>query len=59
MQQLKVTLKKSIIGRIPAHIQSVKGLGLRKINHSVVVSATPCNMGMINQVRYLLSVEEC
>jgi large subunit ribosomal protein L30 len=59
MQQLKVTLKKSTIGRIPAHIQSVKGLGLKKINHSVVVSATPENLGMINQVRYLLSVEEC
>jgi len=59
MQQLKLILKKSIIGRLPAHIQSVKGLGLRKINHSVVVSATPENMGMINQVRYLLAVEEC
>jgi len=59
MQQLKVTLKKSVIGRIPAHILSVKGLGLRKINHSVVVKATPENLGMINQVRYLLSVEEC
>ena len=59
MQQLKLTLKKSIIGRIPAHISSVKGLGLRKINHSVVIKATPENMGMVNQVRYLLSVEEC
>ncbi len=59
MQQLKVTLKKSVIGRVPAHILSVKGLGLRKINHSVVVKATPENLGMINQVRYLLSVEEC
>ncbi len=59
MQQLKVTLKKSIIGRLPAHILSVKGLGLKKINHSVFVSATPENLGMINQVRYLLSVEEC
>lgn len=59
MQQLKVTLKKSIIGRIPSHIQSVKGLGLKKINSFVVVPATPENLGMINQVRYLLSVEEC
>lgn len=59
MQQLKLTLKKSTIGRVPAHIQSVKGLGLRKINHSVIISATPENMGMVNQVRYLLAVEEC
>ncbi len=59
MQQLKITLKKSVIGRTPAHILSVQGLGLRKINHSVVVKATPENLGMINQVRYLLSVEEC
>jgi large subunit ribosomal protein L30 len=59
MVQFKLTLKKSTIGRLEAHKQSVKGLGLRKINHSVVVNGTPENMGMINQVRYLLSVEEC
>lgn len=59
MSQRKITLKKSIIGRLAAHKQSVKGLGLRKINHTVVVDATPENLGMINQVRYLLSVEEC
>jgi len=59
MNQLKITLKKSPIGRIPAHKQSVQGLGLKKMNHSVIVQATPENLGMINQVRYLLQVEEC
>jgi len=58
MKQLKLTLVKSLNGRIKRHQDSVRGLGLRKINHSVVVNATPENLGMVNQVRYLLSVEE-
>ncbi len=58
MKQLKITLVKSLIGRLKNHQQSVRGLGLRKINHSVVVLATPENLGMINAVRYLLLVEE-
>ncbi len=59
MNQLKLVLKKSVIGRLPAHKKSVQGLGLKRLNHSVIVQATPENLGMINQVRYLLSVEEC
>jgi len=58
MKQLKLTLVKSLNGRIKRHQDSVRGLGLRKINHSVVVNVTPENLGMVNQVRYLLSVEE-
>jgi large subunit ribosomal protein L30 len=58
VKQLKITLVKSLIGRLKNHQQSVRGLGLRKINHSVVVLATPENLGMINAVRYLLLVEE-
>jgi large subunit ribosomal protein L30 len=58
MKQLKIKLIKSLIGRIKNHQDSVRGLGLRKINQSIVVSATPENLGMINQVRYLLLVEE-
>ncbi|MBM4222221.1 MAG: 50S ribosomal protein L30 [Gammaproteobacteria bacterium] len=57
MNQLKVTLIKSLIGRIPSHRQCARGLGLRRIRHSVVVAATPENVGMINQIRYLVSVE--
>lgn len=56
-KMIKVTLVKSTIGRIEAHRASVKGLGLRRLNHTVEVLDTPANRGMINAVNYLLKVE--
>ncbi|MFK8054371.1 MAG: 50S ribosomal protein L30 [Woeseiaceae bacterium] len=56
--KLKVTLVKSKFGRLKNHRASVAGLGLRRINHTVEVEDTPENRGMINQVSYLLKVEE-
>ncbi|MEO0579789.1 MAG: 50S ribosomal protein L30 [Pseudomonadota bacterium] len=55
---LKVTLVKSKFGRLKNHRASIAGLGLRRINHTVEVADTPENRGMINQVSYLLKVEE-
>lgn len=55
---LKVTLVKSVNGRLPNHKLCVKGLGLRRINHTVEVIDTPANRGMINKVHYLLDVQE-
>lgn len=57
-KKLKVTLKKSINRRVKSHKACVAGLGLRRINHSVVVEDTPAIRGMINKVSYLLAVEE-
>ena len=57
VSSVKVTLIKSVIGRIESHRASVRGLGLRRLNHSVVVLDTPENRGMINKVGYLLKVE--
>jgi large subunit ribosomal protein L30 len=54
---IKVTLVKSVIGRIEAHKATVKGLGLRRMHHSVEVQDTPAIRGMINAVGYLLKVE--
>ncbi len=56
--KLKVTLIKSRHGRLKAHRACVAGLGLRRINQSVVVADTPENRGMINKASYLLRVEE-
>jgi large subunit ribosomal protein L30 len=56
--RLRVTLVKSISGRLRAHKACVSGLGLRRINHSVTVADTPENRGMINKVSYLLQVED-
>ncbi|WP_300174723.1 50S ribosomal protein L30 [uncultured Aliivibrio sp.] len=55
---IKVTQTKSSIGRLPKHILCLKGLGLRRINHTVEVEDTPCNRGMINKVHYMVSIEE-
>lgn len=57
-KQLKVTLVKSIIATQPSHKACVKGLGLRRMRHSVVLQDNPCIRGMIDKVGYLLSVEE-
>jgi large subunit ribosomal protein L30 len=54
---LKVTLVKSLIGRKQDHRATVKGLGLRRINHTVMVEDTPAVRGMINKVIYLLKLE--
>jgi large subunit ribosomal protein L30 len=57
-KKLKVTLVKSKHGRKKGHDACVRGLGLRRIRHSVEVLDTPENRGMINKVSYLLKVEE-
>ena len=54
---IKVTLIKSTIGRIDAHRACVRGLGLRRMHHTVEVEDTPAVRGMINAVGYLLKVE--
>jgi large subunit ribosomal protein L30 len=56
--EVRVTLLKSLHGRLKNHKACVSGLGLRRIRHSVVVADTPENRGMINKVSYLLQVEE-
>ena len=58
INKLRIKLVKSRFGRIKKHAASLSGLGLRKINQEVVIDATPDNMGMVNQVKYLLEVED-
>jgi large subunit ribosomal protein L30 len=54
---VKVTQIKSAIGRIESHRACVRGLGLRRMHHTVEVQDTPAVRGMINKVGYLLKVE--
>ena len=58
MSKLKITQLKSLIGRKKNHRLSIKGLGLRKIGDTKVVEDTPSIIGMINQVDYMVKVEE-
>jgi large subunit ribosomal protein L30 len=56
-KKIRVTLVKSLIGTRPEHRACVRGLGLRRRNHTVEVIDTPANRGMINKVSYLLKYE--
>ena len=55
--KIKVTLVKSTIGTKQSHRDCVRGLGLRRMNHSVVLEDTPAVRGMINRVYYLVKSE--
>ncbi|MGL5742187.1 MAG: 50S ribosomal protein L30 [Legionella sp.] len=57
-KKIKITLVKSTIGRKPKHVSIVKQLGLGKTNASVFHNDTPAIRGLINQVDYLLLIEE-
>ncbi|MEX0731704.1 MAG: 50S ribosomal protein L30 [Aquisalimonadaceae bacterium] len=57
-KQLKITLSRSLNGRLARHKACVSGLGLRRMHQSILVQDTPENRGMINKVSYMLTVEE-
>lgn len=56
-KSLKITLIRSTAGHLPRHKATVDSLGLRRLNQTKVVKDNPCIRGMINQVGYLLKVE--
>lgn len=56
-KNLKVTLTRSMIGRLKSHKACISGLGLRRVGHTVVVEDTAAVRGMINKARYMLRVE--
>jgi large subunit ribosomal protein L30 len=57
-KQLKITLLRSLISRPAKHRSVLVGLGLRKVNGSVVRPDTPEIRGMINKVGHLVQVEK-
>ena len=56
-KSIKVTLIKSMAGQLASIRNSARGLGLRRIGHSVVVADTPSNRGMVNAASHMLKVE--
>jgi len=56
--KVRVTLVRSINGTIGKHRETVRGLGLRRMHHTVELEDTPAVRGMINKVNYLLRVEQ-
>ena len=57
-KKLKISLRKSAIGFDKKQKLVVKGLGLRRLHHTVELSDTPATRGMILKVRHLVEVEE-
>lgn len=58
MKQLKIKQVRSTINRPADQKRTMIALGLRKMQQEKVVNATPEILGMINNVKHLLSVEE-
>lgn len=57
-KQIKIQLIRSVIGTKQDHRDTVRGLGLRRMNSTSVLVDTPEVRGMINKVSYLLAVSE-
>jgi large subunit ribosomal protein L30 len=57
MKKIKVRLVKGLAGTKQSHRATVRGLGLKRINHAVEVADTPAVRGMIRKVYYLVRVE--
>ncbi|MBL4954576.1 50S ribosomal protein L30 [Neobacillus sp. YIM B02564] len=56
--KLVITLSKSVIGRPQDQRETVKALGLRKLNQTVEHQDNPAIRGMINKVAHLVTVKE-
>ena len=57
-KKIRVTQTKSSSGRLRTHRDTVRGLGLRRIRHTVELDDTPEIRGMINKISYMLRVED-
>ncbi|GAB3912426.1 MULTISPECIES: 50S ribosomal protein L30 [Mucilaginibacter] len=57
MAKIKITQIKSVIDRSERQKKTIEALGLKKINQSVEVEATPAIIGMVRKVNHLVAVE--
>jgi large subunit ribosomal protein L30 len=57
MAKIRITQIKSVIDRNERQKKTIVALGLKKINHSVEVEATPAIIGMVRAVNHLVAVE--
>lgn len=58
MKKVKITQVRSVIDRSQRQKDTMKALGLRKMNHSVEKEVSPQVQGMITKVAHLVKVEE-
>ncbi|EEI91634.1 50S ribosomal protein L30 [Sphingobacterium spiritivorum] len=57
MAKIKITQIKSVIDRSERQKKTIEALGLKRINHSVEVEATPSIIGMVRKVNHLVAIE--
>jgi large subunit ribosomal protein L30 len=57
-KKLKITLVKSMIGRPEKHRKVLRGMGLTKLNRTVLLEDTPAIRGMVETVSHLVKAEE-
>lgn len=57
MAKIKVTQTKSGNGRLESQKATLRGLGLRRIGHTVELEDTPSVRGMVNKVNFMVRVE--
>lgn len=58
MAKIKITQIRSVIDRTARQKRTIEALGLKRINHSVEVEATPAIIGMVRKVNHLVAIEE-
>lgn len=58
MKQVRLTQIKSRNGRLESHKACLRGLGIRRMHHTVQVNDTPENRGMISKISYMLKIED-
>lgn len=58
MKTLQITQSRSLIGSSLRQRRTMKALGLRRVNHSVIHSDTPVIQGMLKKVDHLVHVDE-
>ncbi|MGB5539649.1 MAG: 50S ribosomal protein L30 [Gammaproteobacteria bacterium] len=57
-KKIRVTQTRSVYGRLRSHRDTVRGLGLRRMHHTVELDDTPEVRGMINKIQYMVRVED-
>ena len=57
-EMLKVTLVRSMIGRPEKHRKVLRGMGLTKLNKSVLLKDSPSSRGMVHKIKHLVKMEE-
>ena len=57
-KMMRVTLVRSMNGRLATHKACVRGLGLHRMHETVAIDDTPSTRGMVKKLSYMVKVEE-